>query len=182
MFDTETKRTHLARNVKVRKKMFFRQDKSISSDQPHPFDTTFDDLIIVQDEEVTGDPHTDGVSSNPPVVATIDVSDAFSVVSSESSSSSESMSAFMRPTADPDPIVPMDDTSSDDDSDAYDWTQATASTMAETDPFGFDLADLPPQSEDYAPVDEDVIEISALPNGTPIDTSPQFYYCTPVIK
>ena len=50
MFDPNSKRIHLTRDVRMLKKIFFRQDGTISSDQPHPLDTTFDNLTIVQEE------------------------------------------------------------------------------------------------------------------------------------
>ena len=64
-------------------------------------------------------------------------------ISSSSPSSSDSLPALIRPSGDPNPLVPMDDMSSFDDSNPESWTQSTASTMDETDPFGFDLYDLP---------------------------------------
>ena len=165
MFDYDTKRTHLARNVKMLKKMFFRQDKSISSVQPHPLDTTFDHLIIEQDEEVTGDPHTDGVSNLPSASAAFDASDAFSV------SSTGSLPPLIPPPEedlDAD-TVPPEDLSSYTDSNSDSWTQATASTMAKTDPYSFQLDALPDSS---APDDAATIDVTALPHGAAIDTSP----------
>ena len=64
MFDPNTKRIHLTRNVKMLRKMFYRQDGTISSDQPHPVDTTFDNLAIVQEDVVTVLVFTDEVRVN----------------------------------------------------------------------------------------------------------------------
>ena len=83
------------------------------------------------------------------------------------------MPALIRPSDDPDPNEALDDSSSDEGSDTLGRTQATASTMVETDPFGFDLADLPPEPEVPPPADaDDIIEISALSDGAAIDASP----------
>ena len=57
------------------------------------------------------------------------------------------MPALIRPSDDPDSTVPQDDSSSGGDSEALGWTQATTATMAETDPFGFDLSELPHDPE-----------------------------------
>ena len=166
MFDNDTKRTHLVRNVKMLKKMFFRQDKSISSGQPHPMYTAFENLVIVQDEEVTGDPHTDGVSNLKPDATAFDASDAFSV-SSASASSDESVLALIHPAQVESDAVTLrpDYLSSYEDSNPDFWTQAMASTMDETDPHGFELDVLP---EYASPADDDVIEVSALPYGATI--------------
>ena len=168
MFDNETRRTHLARNVKMLKKMFFRQDKSISSDQPHPLDTSFDHLVIEQEDTVTGDPHTDGVSTVPPASVAFDATDAYSV------STAESLPALILPPAvddQADPELP-DDLSSYSDSNPDSWTQATASTMAETDPYGFELEDLHDTDPASALADTPIIDVTDLPHGAVIDTSP----------
>ena len=47
VFDPSTKRVHHSRNVTFRKKMFYRQDYSISTDQFHPLDTTFEYLPVI---------------------------------------------------------------------------------------------------------------------------------------
>ena len=47
VFDPVTKRVHHSRNVTFRKKTFYRQDMTGSTDQPHPLDNTFEDLPII---------------------------------------------------------------------------------------------------------------------------------------
>ena len=121
-------------------------------------DTTFDHLIIEQDKEVTGDPHTDGVSNIPSATPAFDTSDAFSVCSTESI-----------PVLIPAPEDNLDAVMEQPDENSDSWTQAPASTMAETDPYGFELEALPDYS---APDDAATINVTALPHGAAIDTSP----------
>ena len=65
-------------------------------------------------------------------------------------------------------LVPPDDLSSYSDSNPDSWTQAKASTMNETDPYGFELEALQDSS---APDEATTIDVTALPNGAAIDTS-----------
>ena len=49
MFHPLTSRIHKTRDVEFTQKMYYRQDASISSDQPHPLDTSFFDMQLIQD-------------------------------------------------------------------------------------------------------------------------------------
>ena len=132
MFDPNSKRIHLTRDVKMLKKMVHRQDGTVSSDQPHPLDTTFDNLTIVQEEVVTGVVSADEVRVNN--TALPPDTDKTSLVSSTSADddsvdSCEDMPPLARPNL---------DTSTSSDSDAYsdNWSNSTATTIDATLPDG----------------------------------------------
>ena len=50
MYNPSTKRTHISRDVVFTKKMFYREDFSISSDKEYPLGTSFENLRITVDE------------------------------------------------------------------------------------------------------------------------------------
>ena len=125
MFDPNSKRIHLTRDVKMLKKMFFRQDGSISSDQHHPLDTTFENLTIVQEEVVT-----DAVSVNNPAIPI--AQDNTSLVSSTSADDNSIDSGDdMPPLTRPSP----DDSSTDGDF-SDNWSSSTDTTLDATIPGG----------------------------------------------
>ena len=130
MFDSNSKRIHLTRDVQMLKKMFFRQDGTISSDQPHPLDTTFDNLTIVQDEVVADVVSTDEVRVNNPA-SPLDP-DHTSLVSStpaddDTIDSGEDMPPLERP-------FPDDSSTSDDLGD--EWSSSINTTLDATIPDG----------------------------------------------
>ena len=50
MYNPSTKRTHISRDVVFTKKMFYREDFSVSSDKEHPLDISFENLRIIVNE------------------------------------------------------------------------------------------------------------------------------------
>ena len=50
MFNPSTKRFHISRDIVFAKKMFYREDFSVSSDQDRPLDTSFTNLQIIIDD------------------------------------------------------------------------------------------------------------------------------------
>ena len=132
MFDPVTKRIHMTRDVKMLQKMFYRQDGTIFSDQPHPLDTTFDNLTIVQEDVVPDVVSTDEVRVNinalPP--DTDDTSHvSFPSDDDDSDDSCEDMSPLVRPNLDT-------STSGDSNHSSDMWSHSTATTLAATLPDG----------------------------------------------
>ena len=50
MYNPSTKRTHISRDIVFTKKVFYRQDFTVSNDQDHPLDTSFTNLNIIIDD------------------------------------------------------------------------------------------------------------------------------------
>ena len=69
MFFPLTSRIHKTRDVQFTQKMFYRQDSSTSSDQPHPLDTSFLNMHLIQDTVqplVAPSPDTDSTATSMP--------------------------------------------------------------------------------------------------------------------
>ena len=68
VFDPLTKRIHHSRNVTFRRKMYCRQDSSVSTDQPHPLDTTFEHVTVIYEDSATPLQPTPDTSTSPPTL------------------------------------------------------------------------------------------------------------------
>ena len=64
--DPMTKRVHHSRNVIFRKKMYYRQDYSVSPDQFHPLNTTFEHLNVLYDVTDAHHPRPTPAAPSPP--------------------------------------------------------------------------------------------------------------------
>ena len=169
MFDPETKRIHMTRDVKMLQKMFYRQDGTISSDQQHPLDTTFENLNIIR-EEVTGDASTTEVSVNNP--DPVNDNDETSLVTSNSydhtpSVSSEEMPGLARRQVDT--TMHSDSTAS---SVLDDWSVSPSASLEDDGPDGVRLA--PPEiaTDGDQPETQDAVEAANLPPEDPVPIYP----------
>ena len=125
MFDPVSKRIHLTRDVKMLRKLFYRQDDTISSDQPHPLDTTFENLTIIQGDEVTGEVSTDEVRVNDAFRQTNVDTDSLASFSSDDDDSVDSckdMPALERP-------PPDSSYSSESDNMSLKWTMGVMTML-----------------------------------------------------
>ena len=163
MFDPETKRIHRTRDVKMLEKMLYREDHSISSDTPHPLDTTFENLMIVQNAPGIGGKFTAEVRVN-------NAHNMFNMDNNSLDSSSvndESIDSH----ADMPPLecrAPDLSSNNDDNSSFDDWSDSTATTLDVTLPDGV-LLDPVTVREVDPPLDADVVDATHLQPGDAVD-------------
>ena len=166
MFDAETKRIHLTRDVKMLKKMFYREDHSVSSDISHPLDITFENLMIVQDapgieEEFRAEMRVNTAANTFNME---NKSNAFSSASHESIDSHADMPPLER-------RAPDLSSYSDDSSSFEDWSNSTATTLDATLPEGVRLNPVTVREVD-PPLDVDVVDATNLQPGDTVDLNP----------
>ena len=169
MFDVNAKRIHLTRDVKMLQKEFYRQDGTVSSDQPHPLDTTFDNLTIFQEERVTGVVSADEVRVNHTAIPP-DADDT-SLVSSDSldndsDDSCEGMPPLERPILDTSTSGDSNENSSFDN-----WSESPDTTFDATLPDGVRLDPVTVREVD-PPLVEDVVDATHLQPGDTVDLNP----------